>query len=62
LWIEPAGYDGPAVLFQDNADSAPWRRAIAGLEIHRLDYGIESPAAVIRDAELALFMRKALQG
>jgi hypothetical protein len=30
-------------------------------EIHRLDYGIESPLAVISDGQLALAMRKALE-
>jgi len=58
---EPAGYDGPTVLFQDGTDSPAWRRAIADLESHRLDHELESPTAVIRDAELALVMRKALQ-
>jgi len=59
---EPADYDGPVVLFQDGTDSTAWCRAIADLELHSLDYGIESPTAVIRDAELATVMRKALQG
>jgi thioesterase domain-containing protein len=60
-----APYGGAAVLFQDDVDSPAieqtWRRAIEDLEIHRLDYGIESPSAVIHDARLAVTMRKALQ-
>lgn len=56
----PARHDGPVVLVADRADPAVWRRACTDLESHRLDHGIESPAAVLRDAELALVMRKAL--
>jgi thioesterase domain-containing protein len=57
-----ADYDGPAVLVHDGADAPAWERAIADLEVHRLDHGTEAPTAVLRDAELALVMRKALEG
>jgi thioesterase domain-containing protein len=62
---ELVDYDGPAVLFHDAVDSPAteraWRRAIKDLEIHRLDYGVELPRAVIRNPRLAQVMRKALE-
>jgi aryl carrier-like protein len=61
---DPAGYDGPAMVFEDTVDSPdparPWLRAATNAWICRLDHGIESPAAVIRDAQVARAMRKAL--
>jgi thioesterase domain-containing protein len=61
---DPPDYDGPVLLFEDAMDShAPedgWMRAVKDLEIRRLDYGIESPMAVIKDAQVAHAMRKAL--
>lgn len=60
-----ADLDAPALLFHDvmDADGATeraLRRAAKDLEIHRLDYGLESPHAVIGDELLAQTMRKAL--
>lgn len=62
---EIADYDGPVILFQDavksGATERTWGRAIGDLQVHLLDYGIESPVGVIRDARLAQTMRKALK-
>jgi thioesterase domain-containing protein len=60
-----AELDVPTVLFHDvmDADGATERAlrvAIKDLEIHRLDYGLESPHAVIGDSMVAQAMRKAL--
>jgi thioesterase domain-containing protein len=57
---EPAPYDGPAVLVTDGADPSVWQRAIADLDVHPIDHGVTSPAAVLHAPELALIMRKAL--
>lgn len=62
---EIADYDGPVLLFQDAAQSGAaertWGRAIDDLQVHLLDYGIESPVGVISDPRLAQTMRKALE-
>lgn len=59
-----AGYDGPAVLFQDlvasDATELTWRHAVKSLETHWFDHGIESPQAILRDRRLAECMRRAL--
>ena len=57
--------DAPALLFHDVMDAdgvteRAVRAAAKDLEIHRLDYGLESPHAVIADPLLAQVMRKAL--
>ena len=61
---EPAGYVGRTLLFTDAMDSPAaeeaWRHATGDPEIHRLDYGLESPIALVRDAQVADVMRKAL--
>jgi len=58
-------YDSPVILFQDAANSGAtertWSRVIGDLEVHLLDYGIESPAGVVGDAWLTQTMRKALE-
>jgi thioesterase domain-containing protein len=58
-------YDGPAVLFEDGPHAHPVERAwpdesVERLRVHRLDHGIVSPLAVIRDLHVAETMRKAL--
>jgi thioesterase domain-containing protein len=59
-----ADYDGPVILFQDAANPGAtertWGRVIGDLQLHLLDYGIESPVGVVGDARLAQTMRKAL--
>jgi thioesterase domain-containing protein/aryl carrier-like protein len=62
---DPAEYDGPAMVFEDTVDShdaqRPWLRAAKDAWIYRLDHGLESPTALIRDAQVAQAMRKALE-
>ncbi|GAA4989074.1 phosphopantetheine-binding protein [Kitasatospora paranensis] len=61
-----APYDGPAVLVLDGAGPHPaeqaWHGAQDGPAVLRLDHGLESPLAVIRDQQVAATMRKALEG
>jgi thioesterase domain-containing protein len=61
-----ARYDGPAVLCLDGAGPHPaeqaWHGAQDRLDVLRLDHGLESPLAVIRDPQVAATMRKALEG
>ncbi|MFC8454584.1 thioesterase domain-containing protein [Kitasatospora sp. NPDC057223] len=57
-------YGGRAVLFLDGFAPHPaeqaWTGAVDRLSVHRLDHGLESPLAVIRDPQVAETMRKAL--
>jgi hypothetical protein len=54
----PAGYPGPVLLCADGPGSPGWLRADP--EVHRFDYGLASPLALLGDGHLALVMRKAL--
>ena len=58
---EPADYPGPVLLFADDGDSPGWLRAVQDAEVHRFDYGLASPLALLQDGQLALAMRKALE-
>lgn len=59
-----ADYDGPAVLAHDglrpDAGERTWQAALKQASVHQLDYGLESPLAVIADTGLARTMRKVL--
>jgi thioesterase domain-containing protein len=59
-----AGFDGPVVLVNDLADAGggtevALRRAVADLEVHHLDYGLEAPHAIVGAPELGPVVRKA---
>ena len=60
-----ADYDGPAVVVHDGrapgAMERTWHQALEHASVHRLDYGLESPLAVITDAGVAETMRKVLK-
>jgi thioesterase domain-containing protein len=60
----PAGYDDPVLLFQDRMDlprtQRTWCRVLSDAHVTCVDYGVESPSAVIADAHLAATMREVL--
>ena len=60
-----ADCDGRVVLVHDglptNAGERTWYQALTPAVVHRLDYGLESPLAVITDTGVARTMRKVLE-
>jgi thioesterase domain-containing protein len=61
---EPRPYDGRVVMFQDTVDADQternWGPALAEVESHWFDYGVDSPRPILSDARVAEVIRREL--